>query len=98
MKLMSTDFAKMEVEFLQLKEKFYNQEITVREEERLIEIESFLYKTKEMYIEIKNRYDAELRKLEMETDDLINKIKESTDFAKKKKVEFLQIKEKFYNQ
>ena len=93
MKLMSTDFAKMEVEFLQLKEKFYNQEITVREEERLIEIESFLYETKEMYIEIKNRYDAELRELEMETDDLITKIKEATDFAKKMEIKFLQLKD-----
>jgi len=90
---MSTDFAKMEVEFLQLKEKFYNQEITVREEERLIEIESFLYETKEMYIEIKNRYDAELRELEMETDDLITKIKEATDFAKKMEIKFLQLKD-----
>ena len=93
MKLMSTDFAKMEDEFLQLKEKFYNQEITVREEERLIEIESFIYETKEMYIEIKNRYDAELRELEMETDNLITKIKEATDFAKKMEVKFLQLKD-----
>lgn len=74
---MSTFAKKMEVEYFEIREKFYNQNTTIREEERIVELEYILYKTKEMYIEIENRYDAEINKLQIETDDLIAKIKDT---------------------